>query len=160
MTILMDDINDWLASNPKMLNIIEDVIKTTLEEESFHANVEISITLTDNTMIKEINHQHRNRNEITDVISFPQIDWINDKIKPSEYTNLAGEDIILGDIVISVDRLIEQAKEYNHSLERELGFLVAHSMFHLLGYDHRNKEEEEEMITKQEIVLGKLGLVR
>lgn len=160
MNILIDDYNDWLASKPKMVSIIEDVVKTALEEEKFSMDVEVSVTLTDNETIKDINLNHRNIDEVTDVISFPQIDWEDDNNKPSGYTNLPGEDIILGDIVISTTRLAEQAKEYDHSLERELGFLVAHSMFHLLGYDHMDEDSEKKMIAKQEKVLGKLGLVR
>ncbi len=156
MNILIDDMNNWLTGTNR-LKVIEDVIKTSLEEEGFSLDVEVSVTLTDNKEIKEINAQHRQINEVTDVISFPQIDWENE---PEEYGALAGETIILGDIVISIDRLIEQAEEYNHSVDRELGFLVAHSMFHLLGYDHMEIDEEQTMIAKQEKVLGKLGLVR
>lgn len=160
MNILIDDHNDWLVGQPNMVKIIENVIKATLEEESFSMDVEISVTLTDDATIKDINFNYRNIDKVTDVISFPQINWENDKNKPNDYTKLTGEDIILGDIVISVVQLAKQAKEYNHSQEREFGFLVAHSMFHLLGYDHISENGEREMITKQEKVLGKLGLVR
>ncbi|HHX61918.1 MAG TPA: rRNA maturation RNase YbeY [Epulopiscium sp.] len=160
MNILIDDMNDWLTKSPNRLEIIESVIKTSIEEEGFSLEVEVSVTLTDNNEIKQINAEHRGIDRVTDVISFPQIDWTSIELESNDYGNLPGEDIILGDIVISVDRLIEQAAEYNHSLERELGFLVAHSMFHLLGYDHVSEEEEQEMIHKQEKVLGKLGLVR
>lgn len=157
MTLLIDDMNEWLTDSPQRLKIIEDVIKGSLEEEGVSKEVEVSVTLTDNAEIRQINAEHRNIDQVTDVISFPQIDWENE---PSAYTSLAGEDIILGDIVISVDQLILQAEEYGHSLERELGFLVAHSMFHLLGYDHMEEEEEQTMVGKQERVLEKLGLVR
>lgn len=160
MNILIDDVNDWLVEKPNMLEIIENVIRTSLEEEDFSTDVEVSVTLTNNKTIKEINRDHRNIDEVTDVISFPQIDWKDEQIEPGAYTNLAAGNIILGDIVVSIDRLKEQAIEYNHSLERELGFLIAHSMFHLLGYDHMTTEEEKEMMMKQERVLGKLGLVR
>lgn len=160
MNLLIDDGNNWLKQNPKMQEIIENVIMAVLDEEAFSKKVEISITLTDDEEIKEINAQHRNINQVTDVISFPQIDWERYESEPSGYTRPEKKDIILGDIVISIDRLIEQAADYNHSLERELGFLLAHSMFHLLGYDHMEEKEEEQMIEKQEAVLGKLGLVR
>lgn len=157
MNILIDDINDWLKDNPGRLKTIEDVVKASLEEEAFSKEAEVSVTLTDNDEIKQINAQHRNIDQITDVISFPQIDWGNEA---NRGVNISGKDIILGDIVISVDRLIEQAKEYGHSEERELGFLVAHSMLHLLGYDHMEAGEERIMNAKQEKILGKLGLVR
>ena len=160
MNILIDDVNNWLDSNVNLKKIISDVIKASLEEEEFLEDVEISLTLTDNEEIKKINMEHRKINKATDVISFPQIDWLHEFLEPKGYTNLAGEDIILGDIVISAEKLEEQAKEYNHSIERELGFLIAHSMLHLLGYDHMEAHEEKEMIEKQEKILGKLGLVR
>ncbi len=160
MNVLIDDMNDWLTKHPNMLEIIHEVIKTSLEEEEFPIDVEVSITLTDNQAIKQLNADHRNTDQITDVISFPQIDWADGPIDPNDYRNTPQADIILGDIVISTQRLTEQAKAYNHSLERELGFLVAHSMFHLLGYDHIDQEEEQAMINKQEKILGKLGLVR
>lgn len=157
MTVLIDDINEWLKNNPDRLKVIEDVIKVSLEEEQFSTEVEVSVTLTDDEEIKQINAQHRNIDEVTDVISFPQIDW---ESEAGNHLGLTCEDLILGDIVISVDRLILQAEEYGHSLERELGFLIAHSMFHLLGYDHMERAQEQIMIAKQEKVLGKLGLVR
>ncbi len=157
MTVLIDDINEWLKNNPGRLKVIEDVIKVSLEEEQFSTEVEVSVTLTDDEEIKQINAQHRNIDEVTDVISFPQIDW---ESEAGNHLDLTCEDLILGDIVISVDRLILQAEEYGHSLERELGFLIAHSMFHLLGYDHMERAQEQIMIAKQEKVLGKLGLVR
>ncbi|NLI89939.1 MAG: rRNA maturation RNase YbeY [Epulopiscium sp.] len=158
MNLLINDDKDWLEDKTHMVNIIEDVVKEVLEEEKLPMDVEVSITLTDDPTIKDINYNYRNIKEVTDVLSFPQIDWAEDE--PNGYTRFPGEDMILGDIVISVDRLISQAKEYNHSLDRELGFLVAHSMFHLLGYDHMSKADEEEMISKQEKVLGRLGLKR
>lgn len=159
MNLLINDDKNWLKDKSHMANIIEDVVKKALEEEKLTRDVEVSITLTDDPTIKDINYNYRNINEVTDVLSFPQIDWAEDDM-PNGYTRLPGEDMILGDIVISVDRLISQAREYNHSLDRELGFLLAHSMFHLLGYDHMSKADEKEMISKQEKVLGKLGLER
>lgn len=160
MNLLMDDKNNWLKNNENMGAIITDVIKASLEEEGFLEDVEISLTLTDNKEIRKINLEYRNMDRETDVISFPQIDWSDDFLDFKGYTNIVGEDIMLGDIVISTEKLENQAKEYNHTLERELGFLIAHSMLHLLGYDHINPEEEEKMINKQEKILGKLGLVR
>lgn len=158
MNILIDDINNWLDGQAHKVEIIKNVVKASIEEESFTEDVEVSITLGDNEMIRQINFDHRNIDKVTDVISFPQIDWTYEG--GSDYNTITGQSTILGDIVISVDQLIKQAKEYNHSIERELGFLIAHSMFHLLGYDHMNEEDEANMIAKQEKVLKKLGLVR
>ena len=97
---------------------------------------------------------------VTDVISFPQIDWAFENIAPSDYVSEVQGDILLGDIIISTQRLTEQAAEYGHSLERECGFLVAHSMLHLLGYDHMDEKEEDEMFQRQEEILQIAGLMR
>lgn len=160
MNILIDDDHNWLGENPNMLEIIQNVAKKTLEVEDFSMDVEISLTLTDNETIKQINLDYRNIDAATDVISFPQIDWMTENVSPNEYVNPAEGDILLGDIIISTQRLTEQAAEYGHSLERECGFLVAHSMLHLLGYDHMVSEEEQEMFERQEMILKVLGLER
>jgi len=160
MNVLIDDKGCWLDTNPNMLGIIEDIIQTTLKQEGFPFDVEISLTLTNNETIQKMNFEYRNIDAVTDVISFPQIDWANENIVPSEYINPAEGDILLGDIIISTQQLQEQATRYEHSQERECGFLVAHSMLHLLGYDHLDKEEEEEMFAKQEAILQILGLER
>lgn len=160
MNILIDDENNWLEQNTQTLSIIENVIQATLEHEKLPLNMEISITFVDNNTIKQINSEHRNINEITDVLSFPQIEWEDSTDSLDEYEDPLTGDIMLGDIVISTQKAEEQAVAYGHSLEREIGFLVAHSMFHLLGYDHMSKEEEAVMFTKQEQVLQKLGLIR
>lgn len=158
MNILIDDQVNWLDANSNMLAIIENVALTTLKQEEFPLDVEISLTLTDNETIKKINFDYRNIDATTDVISFPQIDWINENIAPSEYVNPVEGDILLGDIIISTQQLQEQATRYGHSVERECAFLVAHSMLHLLGYDH--VEKEEEMFAKQEAILQIIGLGR
>lgn len=160
MNILIDDSDNWLDEHPNMLAIIEEVVKTTFIEEGFSMDAEISLTLTDNETIKTINLDHRNIDAVTDVISFPQIDWVLENTAPSEYVSEVKGDILLGDIIISTQRLTEQATEYGHSLERECGFLVAHSMLHLLGYDHMDEKEEEEMFQKQEEILQIAGLMR
>lgn len=160
MNILVDDEGNWLDSHSNMLSIIENVVLTTLKQEGFSFDVEISLTLTDDDTIKKINFDYRNIDAITDVISFPQIDWISENIAPSEYINPVEGDILLGDIIISTQQLQKQAASYEHSIERECAFLVAHSMLHLLGYDHLEMEEEDEMFAKQEAILQLIGLVR
>ena len=159
MNILIDDQGDWLKINPAMLGIIKDVILTTLKEEGFPLEVEISLTLTSDETIKKINFEYRNIDAVTDVISFPQIDWINENISPSQYIKPKGGDILLGDIIISTEQIEEQAISYGHSIERECGFLLAHSMLHLLGYDHIDQDEKE-MFAKQENILQAIGLKR
>lgn len=159
MNILIDDETSLLEKEPKILELIENVVKATLNNENFPQSIELSIMFTTDEVIKEINFEHRGIDKITDVLSFPQIDWSSYNIDIVD-KNIETGDIILGDIVICVERALEQSKEYGHSFQREIGFLVAHSMLHLLGYDHMEKNEEEKMIKKQEKILRSLGLVR
>lgn len=146
--------------------IIERVIETAIEYENCPYEAEIEVILTDNLSIQEINQQHRGIDSPTDVLSFPMIDY---KI-PSNFSHLEEEaqdyfnpetgELLLGDIVISVEKVMEQAEKYGHSTERELAFLVAHSMLHLFGYDHMEEAERKEMEKKQEEILNKLGIER
>lgn len=127
----------------------------------------VNVTLVDNDSIKEINSEHRGIDKATDVLSFPMIEYEIpgnfDNLEGDEYNDCFDPDtgeLMLGDIVISVDKVNEQAKEYGHSIKRELGFLVAHSMFHLFGYDHMEDEERIEMESLQKELLNKLGITR
>lgn len=135
-------------------NLIEAVIKETLEYENIKNDCEISVTIVDNEEIHRLNKKFRNIDRPTDVLSFPLINFQNEELP------LPDKKVFLGDIVISIERAREQAVEYGHSLQREIGFLTAHSMLHLLGYDHMVKEEEIIMFKKQEEILKALGLER
>lgn len=134
--------------------LIEKVISEALRYEGVNDNTEVSVTIVDNEEIRKINNKFRNIDRATDVLSFPLIDFDNESL-PDD-----GSKICLGDIIISIERAKEQAKEYGHSIDREIGFLTAHSMLHLLGYDHMVPEEEKEMFAKQEEILNNLGLRR
>ena len=134
--------------------LIEKVISEALRYEGVNDNTEVSVTIVDNEEIRKINNKFRNIDIATDVLSFPLIDFDNESL-PDD-----GSKIYLGDIIISIERAKEQAKEYGHSIDREIGFLTAHSMLHLLGYDHMVPEEEKEMFAKQEEILNNLGLRR
>ena len=134
--------------------LIENVISEALKYEGVSDNTEISVTIVDNEEIRKINNKFRNIDRATDVLSFPLIDFDNEDL-PDD-----GSKIYLGDIIISIERAKEQANEYGHSLDREVGFLTAHSMLHLLGYDHMVPEEEKVMFAKQEEILSNLGLKR
>lgn len=145
-----------LVELPKGIRtLIRQCCEAALEEENIKENAEVSLTIVDNKEIREMNNEYRQKDSATDVLSFPMSDGENFDIDPET------DRIILGDIVISAERAKEQAKEYGHSLEREMCFLATHSMFHLLGYDHEvSKEEEKIMFEKQEKVLKKLGINR
>ena len=131
--------------------LIRRAIKATLASEDFDRPCEVSVTIVDNEEIHAINLEHRGIDRPTDVLSFPMFDEDFDD----------GEDCVLGDIVISLERAKEQAESYGHSIEREIAFLTVHSVLHLLGYDHEEgKAEESEMFEKQEAVLESMGLTR
>lgn len=126
-----------------------------LDEENFDGNAEVSVTFVDNEKIQELNLKHRNIDRETDVLSFPLGEnGVYD-------VDLDTGAKLLGDIVISIPKAMEQAEEYNHSLQREIGFLTVHSMLHLLGYDHVDGGlQQVHMREKEETVLTKLGLKR
>lgn len=135
--------------------LIRRCCHAVLEEEGFSYDAEVSVRFVDNEIIHALNNQYRGIDRPTDVLSFPLGE-------NGEYdTDLATGAKLLGDIVISVPKAVEQAKEYNHSLQREIGFLTVHSMLHLLGYDHElGGIEEVRMREKEEKVLTKIGLKR
>lgn len=146
--------------------IAAKVIEGALEQEQCPYEVSVSVLLTDNERIHAMNKEFRDVDRPTDVLSFPNVDYE----KPADFSGI--EDVIedyfdpetgelcLGDIVISVDKVYEQAEEYGHAPLREYAFLIAHSMLHLLGYDHMEPEEAKVMETKQEEILAKLGINR
>ena len=125
----------------EMLDLLEKVVVTAAELEGYSGG-EVSIAFVNNQQIKELNKKYRNKNEATDVLSFPI------------------DDEILGDIIISASRAADQAVEYGHSLERELAYLTVHGMLHLFGYDHHSEEEKKEMRQKEERALTQLGISR
>lgn len=134
--------------------LIEDCAKEALKEEETEDDAEVSVTFVDNGRIRELNKIHRNIDRETDVLSFPLGDENGFEI------NCDNGAILLGDIVVSLEKAVAQSEEYGHSIKREVAFLITHSLFHLLGYDHETPEEEKEMFAKQEKVLEKLGITR
>lgn len=132
------------------------MIQGVLKQSGSHLGdeVAVSVTLVDNATIHELNREHRNVDRPTDVLSFSQLEG-------EEMADLPpGEPMPIGDLVVSLERCQEQAEEYGHSFERELGFLVSHGTLHLLGYDHQTPADEAEMMAKSEAVLAELGLSR
>lgn len=149
--------------------LIPRVIDTALDYVQCPYEVEVNVTLTDNEEIHKINREFRQIDRPTDVLSFPMIEyevpgdftWIEaDEDAAQDCFHPETGELLLGDIVISVEKVKEQAQEFGHSLERELGFLVAHSMLHLFGYDHMEEEERLVMERKQEEILGFMQLYR
>ena len=139
--------------------IIQDVIKTCYKQEKIeNSKLIITITLTTPENIKEINKTYRDIDRATDVISFPifEKEELNKKIEKKDFEI---EDM-LGDIVISIEKVEEQAVEYGHSFERELSYMVVHGFYHLMGYDHIKEDDKKIMRKKEEQVLEKLGIQR
>lgn len=142
------------------------VCEAVLEEEKCPYEVQVNVVLTDNEGIRKLNRECRGIDSETDVLSFPNVDFVTegvfdiDEKNEADYFDPDTGELILGDIMISVDRMKEQAESYGHSIRREFAFLVAHSMFHLCGYDHMEAEEAAVMEKKQEKILTEIGITR
>ena len=156
MKIFIDYSNeqDKLSPPDDFEALVEDCARAALEEEEIEDDAEVSVTLVDNARIRELHLEFREIDRETDVLSFPLGDDEGFEVDPDT------DAILLGDIVISLEKAQAQAEEYGHGLRREVAFLVTHSLFHLLGYDHMTPEDEAEMFVKQEKVLEKLGITR
>lgn len=142
--------------------LIEQIVDEALKMHNMNGNYEVSLSFVDDEEIRDINRRFRDKDSKTDVLSFPLfseeeiVEVIADGSTASENSEL----VVLGDIIISVPTAIEQAKEYNHSIERELCFLSCHSILHLLGYDHDTPERTEKMETAQREIMNKVGVTR
>ena len=134
-------------------NQIDKLLTFAKEQETIEGEAELSVTFVDKTEIQSINHMYRDKDKVTDVISFAL---------EEEEPEIVGIDMprVLGDIIICTDVAKEQADAYNHTFERELGFLALHGFLHLLGYDHMTEEEEKQMFGRQDAILDAYGLTR
>lgn len=142
------------AVSEYLKRLIQKTVKATLDYEGFTHKCELSVTFTDNEGIHALNREYRGIDRPTDVLSFPQFDFSGGEKLP------VGEGMVsLGDIVLSLERAAEQAREFGHSYSREVAFLTAHSMLHLLGYDHeRGEKEDADMRRRQRAVMESIGL--
>lgn len=136
MEIILDNRQDKIKVSEDLLGKINDIIVETLYYEGYDDNYEVSLSFVDNEEIHELNREYRGVDRATDVLSFPLL---------TDEFDVEIEEESLGDIVISLERALEQSEEYDHSFEREVCFLVCHSMFHLLGYDHDTEENTKDM---------------
>lgn len=149
MEVLINNLQDKVDFSKELESLVEKVVRAVLEQKNIAREGEVSFALVDNEYIHQLNKQYRDKDTPTDVLSFPM-----DGIDSQESY------LVLGDIIISLERAQEQAEEYNHSLEREIAFLTAHGMLHLLGFDHEVEEERITMEREQDIVLQSLGINR
>lgn len=142
------------------------VVEFALDHEGFPYECEVNLTLTDNEGIHEINREYREIDNPTDVLSFPMLSYEEagdfSKLEEDYDDNFNPDtgEIMLGDIIISVDKVFEQAESYGHSVLREFAFLILHSMLHLFGYDHMTLEEAAVMEEKQRVILEKMQILR
>ncbi len=143
-------------------DLAEMTLNQTLDYLKFDYEVDVSFTTTNNTVIQEINQEYRDIDKATDVLSFPLIDWPSpcdyDFLEEgiSLYMNPENNHVLLGDIVLSMDKVKDQAEAYGHSEEREYVFLIVHSLLHLFGYDHMTETDEKEMIRLQKEILQEI----
>ena len=163
MSILDIALSDQTGrAQQKHLNMMKKLVAASAKELKLADNIELSVTIVDNQSIQEMNRDYRSIDEPTDVISFALED-------DDDFSAFFEEDFdtvdsllprLLGDIFISIDKVEEQAEEYGHSFERELGFLVVHGFLHLNGYDHQTEADEREMFSLQEKILKENGLAK
>jgi probable rRNA maturation factor len=156
MTLLIDCIDETEELTEEQMLEIERVINFAAKKQNVEEHSEVSVTFVSNERIQEINREYRDKDKPTDVISFAMEELGEGEVE------LVGAEMprVLGDIIISIPKAIEQAEEYGHSFLRELGFLAVHGFLHLLGYDHMTEEKEKEMFTLQKEILDEYGLKR
>ena len=150
-------------TNDEVLNeTVNNAVGAVCKHFGIKVPVEVSVMFTEDEMIREINEEYRGIDKVTDVLSFPQMEFseagvIDEKYMPEEngYPGL-----VLGDIILNVEQARKQADEYGHSFYREAGYLTVHSMLHLLGYDHEEDGDKKIMREKEEIIMSEIGLGR
>ncbi|HBS45613.1 MAG TPA: rRNA maturation RNase YbeY [Paenibacillus sp.] len=163
LEIVWDNEQEEYEIKDDLIALLESILQKAGEAEGIDQG-EVALTFVDNTRIHELNLEYRGIDRPTDVLSFAMNESGEDELdiiyEVEEGEALEDVPDVLGDIIISVTRAQEQAQEYGHSLERELGFLFVHGFLHLLGYDHQDEASETEMMSKQEKVLAQVGLTR
>ncbi|WP_449600492.1 rRNA maturation RNase YbeY [Paenibacillus sp. Marseille-Q9583] len=163
LEIVWDNEQEEYEIKDDLIALLESILQKAGEAEGIDQG-EVALTFVDNTSIHELNLEYRGIDRPTDVLSFAMNESGEDEMdiiyEVEEGEALEDVPDVLGDIIISVTRAQEQAQEYGHSLERELGFLFVHGFLHLLGYDHQDEASEAEMMSKQEKVLAQVGLTR
>lgn len=163
LEIVWDNEQQEYEIKDDLISLLESILQKAGEAEGINEG-EVALTFVDNKRIHELNLEYRGIDRPTDVLSFAMNESGEDELdiiyEVDEGQALEDVPDVLGDIIISVTRAQEQALEYGHSLERELGFLFVHGFLHLLGYDHQDEASEAEMMSKQEHVLSQVGLTR
>lgn len=150
MALIIRDDQNKVTVEPDWEEKLNDVAKVALEQEDVDLDAEISLVFADNESIRELNKTYRSKDSATDVLSFPLWDPEEEEV----------EEILLGDIIISLERAVTQAEEYGHSLEREVTYLMVHGILHLVGYDHLVEEDKKIMREHEEKILKAVKVFR
>ncbi|URZ01145.1 rRNA maturation RNase YbeY [Clostridium felsineum] len=158
--IYIDNRQKSIKVEESLENTLKEVIDYALKEEGVKIDYEVSVIFVDNETIREINKENRNVDKVTDVLSFPMLDYDEDKVFKDMYTEYEFEDeyfdcgnLVLGDIALSLEKAEEQSTEYGHSFLREATYLTVHSVLHLMGYDHMVEEDKMKMRKREEEIL-------
>ncbi|MCR3758191.1 rRNA maturation RNase YbeY [Clostridium felsineum] len=158
--IYIDNRQKSIKVEESLENTLKEVIDYALKEEGVKIDYEVSVIFVDNETIRQINKENRNVDKVTDVLSFPMLDYDEDKVFKDMYTEYEFEDeyfdcgnLVLGDIALSLEKAEEQSTEYGHSFLREATYLTVHSVLHLMGYDHMVEEDKMKMRKREEEIL-------
>jgi probable rRNA maturation factor len=161
MSVLIDNRQEAIAVDEALEALVVQVVDKVLSYEECEEEYEISISLVNNKEMRSLNMEYRGIDKETDVLSFPMAEFIDEVLeKEDEDAEYIEEEIALGDIVISMEKALEQSEEFGHSFNRELAFLLVHGMLHLLGYDHEDGASQGEIFDKQELILKEMNLIR
>lgn len=165
--INIENEQNLIELDEKLVEAIRDTIRYTLEDQYVSYEGEVSVLLVDNETIRGINRDTRDIDKETDVLSFPMIEYEPGKTYKELYRShkfgveyFDGDALVFGDVVLSMEKAIEQAEEYGHSTKREVCYLVVHSVLHLLGYDHMNEYDKIKMRAEEEKILNALEITR
>lgn len=165
--IYIDNRQDKTENTSGLEETLMNIIDYALKEEQVNLDYEVSVVFIDNDQIREINRDFRGIDRETDVLSFPMLEYPQKQVYKDVYVNYSfGPDslnegrLVLGDIAISLEKAMEQCKDYDHSFLREVAYLTVHSVLHLLGYDHMEDEDKSLMRSREEQILGKFNIIR
>ncbi|WP_294182378.1 rRNA maturation RNase YbeY [uncultured Clostridium sp.] len=163
--IFLDNRQDKIDVTENLRKNVKEVIKHALKDENVNIPCEVSVIFVDNNYIKNINRENRNIDKITDVLSFPMLEYPKGQVFKDVYidydfqpSDMDGKNLVLGDIAISLERAEQQSREFGHSFLREVCYLTVHSLLHLLGYDHIKEENKKIMRKREEKILQKFEL--
>ncbi|KHD35164.1 heat-shock protein [Clostridium acetobutylicum] len=165
--IYIDNRQNSITVDENLQNTIREVIDYALKEEGMKISYEVSVIFVDNETIREINRENREVDKVTDVLSFPMLEYGEGKVFKDIYEECDFEDeyfdegnLVLGDIALSLEKAEEQSKEYGHSFLREAAYLTVHSVLHLMGYDHMVDEDKIKMRKREEEILSHFDINR